>query len=114
MLGILKKAPTPMPEATLQAGLEGRKRDMVAALRYLVGTHQVERSGEGKRGNPYVYWLDKNAGSRAEILVPETAKFSGSPEPEIFSNFGPFKALSPEDIAGSGPIPVNREPESCT
>jgi hypothetical protein len=64
MIDILKATPTALPEATIQAGLEGRKRDLVRALRYLVGTHQVERTGGGKRGDPYIYRWAENTGSR--------------------------------------------------
>ncbi len=63
ILEYLKTRPEPIEEGALHEAVEGRKGPKAKALRALVESDRVTRTGEGKRGAPYLY-------SVSSFLVP--------------------------------------------
>ena len=65
-------------EATIAENVEGRKGTRVTALRQLVESHEVTRTGDGKKGSPYLYQhsssLVPGYGWEPENQNPKTAE----------------------------------------
>jgi hypothetical protein len=79
----------PIEERTIHDNVEGRKGDKVKGLRALVADSKVTRTGDGKRGAPYLYAV---SGSLVPTYTrePENQKceIAGSPrETEPYSGF---------------------------
>lgn len=70
ILDYLRGKPESVEEAEIHEAVEGRKAVKVRALRTLVDQKKVTRSGEGRRGAPYLY-------SISSFLVPV---YTGEPE----------------------------------
>jgi len=50
----------PVEEKDIHEAVEGRKGIKVKALRFLVDDEKVERTGQGKRGDPYLYSISSS------------------------------------------------------
>jgi Mrp family chromosome partitioning ATPase len=55
--GVLKNAGQPLTAAALKELIPGRQQTRVDALTWLCSNRQVTRTGEGKRGKPFIYTL---------------------------------------------------------
>jgi len=82
ILEFLAAAPGPVTEKEIDEGVEGRRQLKLRAVRALLENRAVERSGAGKRGDPFRYCAksspqaDSNCGSQ----VPDIGL--GTREPE--------------------------------
>jgi AAA domain len=61
-------------EKEIQLAIEGRRQHLVAGVRALLKENEIERTGIGKRGDPFRYYL------AGKILVPEVRE----PQTSIF------------------------------
>ena len=91
----LKDLPEPIDEKEIHEGVEGRKSIKVKALRALVEQDKVLRTGGGKRGNPYLYFV---SGS----LVPTICR-----EPEYQKRKTEPKCGKESTYSGSRPNPIS-------
>jgi hypothetical protein len=90
ILEFLKSASDPQTQEQIREGVEGQTKVIRAALTALVAASNVDRTGEGKRGKPFIYAFP-NSGSEhiAGTRKPEsegrgevTEKNGGIPVPE--------------------------------
>ena len=72
----LKDLTEPIEEKEIHDGVEGRRGIKITALRALVEQDKVLRTGDGKRGNPYLY-------SISGILVPPYSRVPEYQKPNI-------------------------------
>jgi hypothetical protein len=103
----------PVDEPAVLEAVEGRNKVKVRALRQLVADHRVERTGAGKRGNPYRYHLSPGAPTDSRTLVPSYIRERGNEKPEN----GSIPSIDASDsrsriCAGSLVPPDSRERES--
>jgi hypothetical protein len=66
ILEFLGNQTEPLEERAIQEGIEGRKGTKSKALRRLRDAHEIEWTGTGKRGDPYLY---KKAGFSPPIYM---------------------------------------------
>lgn len=104
ILDFLQTQGEPVEEKAIGEGIEATKAYRVRALRQLVSESTVERYGEGKRGNPYLY---KKGGSlvRSICCEPENQNpkddvtFRNAAHDSGSRNFGFFDSGSQEKSA---------------
>ncbi|HEX7422873.1 MAG TPA: AAA family ATPase [Terriglobales bacterium] len=84
MLEHIRTLTEPADEGTIRDAVEGRKQVKVHALRALIDDGKVERTGTGKKGDPYLYFI---SGS----LVPS---ISGTRKPETKNAGRPASVLN--------------------
>src|SRR5262249_6799015 len=90
----------PVPESDIHENVDGRRQIQLAALRELVATGDVKKTGEGKRRNPYLYAL--------AATPPDVSGTRGSPrgqEPETRNDLTMRKDGADSDTGA-------REPET--
>jgi hypothetical protein len=104
LLEFLATQSEPVEERTIHENVEGRKGTKAKALRRAVEVQKVRRTGNGKRGDPYLY-------QNSRFLVPDIGREPEKPESE--NNVSP----SPEStdagsrvFAGSGQDTETRDP----
>ncbi len=73
ILAFLKGQEAPVEMAIIQEELNVNRKRLSDALKALYDDGKIERSGAGKKGNPYRYFVDENA-------VPTTAENGTDPE----------------------------------
>ena len=109
IIEFLQAKQTAVEERDIDAEVEGRRAIKKRALRLLVEENKVLREGEGKRGSPYQYGLEKswfsgsplytgNQGTRnekADLTPQEDLLFSGSRDFE--QNRHSAKSQEPEN-----------------
>lgn len=81
---LLRGRTLPATEAEVLADVEGKTGPKRKALRRLVRGNIVERTGEGKKGHPFVYRLNPRSD------VPEVSGERGNGNPEIADKPAPF------------------------
>jgi hypothetical protein len=113
VLAYLAAQEEPVEEPAVHEAVEGRKVVKQRALRALVAAHRVERTGGGKRGDPYRYQVAPGAPTDSSFLAPiyrwepenqkrETGLIASIDAPETGSR----------DSADSAPGPETPEPAS--
>jgi AAA domain len=84
ILDVLRDAPEPQTEAQLDEAVEGRTKLKREALRTLVKTGPVSRSGRGGKGKPFLYSLPvpegRNAGTTDDPDASDTRSRSVVPD----------------------------------
>lgn len=101
ILTFIESRKAPVTESVIKDSVEGRNQDKVAALRLLVETGELSRTGGGKRGDPYLYSL---SGS----LVPQATDLNGNENPE--SRKTPSDSSDFSENCGSRDHTPTREP----
>jgi RecA-family ATPase len=87
ILEYLEGIPEPQTQEQIRDGVEGQTKTIRAALTALTQSEKVQRSGEGRRGNPYLYekWFSGShhkAGTR-EPEIEEMATMLVKPEEKV-------------------------------
>jgi hypothetical protein len=95
----------PVEESDIHEAVEGRKRLKVRALRQLVKDEKVTRTGEGRRGAPFLYAVSSS-------LVPAYIREPENQKPGIALNQRPTDVYSGSRGNGHSPVEADyREPE---
>jgi hypothetical protein len=110
----LQGQPAPVLEAVIDDAVEGRRAVRKKALRHLVATGRVLRSGKGGKAEPFTYAM-------ADILSQQDSGFSGSVVPNIYQGTwepeskNGFIASNGAEPTGSQAFPkveISREPQN--
>jgi hypothetical protein len=75
----LTSQPGPVEESVIHDGVEGRRAVKVRVLRQLVKDEKVTRTGEGRRGAPFLYAVSSS-------LVPDPIRTPGNQKPRSEPN----------------------------
>jgi hypothetical protein len=111
ILEMLKGKSAPAEEAEIHEAVEGRRGVKVRALRKLVETGKVIRSGEGKRGNPFRYTLPTVSSSLVPDIYgePENQKPKDDTTPRHTDGYSGSHEISPSHKSGESLEPETEE-----
>lgn len=99
ILELLKSASEPQTQEQIRRSVEGQTRVIRAALTALVDAGRVDRTGDGKKGKPFLYSFP-NAGSE---YIPGTSKPESENRGQVAENND--RILVPENLQDSILVP---------
>lgn len=70
ILSTVKNSSKPMSESDLLEKVTGRKQYKVKVVRYCLETKLVNRTGSGKRGDPFLYSYSEQSAVNAHQVAP--------------------------------------------
>jgi hypothetical protein len=109
----LKKAKEPQTQRDIREGVEGRRKVVYSGLDALVEAAKIERSGSGKRGDPFIYQFPNYAQKDSVPVSPHVSGDSGTETEsatEPHANTGGNAA--PGNVSKLDSVPASEVPSS--
>ncbi|MGE0763507.1 MAG: hypothetical protein AB7N80_09540 [Bdellovibrionales bacterium] len=97
ILSTVKSSPKPMSEFDLLEKVSGRKQYKVKVVRYCLENNLVNRTGSGKRGDPFLYsYVEQSAVHTHQVAPASVTEANGKADdlsPSDFKNLTELFAL---------------------